>query len=131
MVTNNGLSLKEALYYFINKGFTECEVWGEYDYCLTHKNGRITSHLIAARKIDMLILKGVPEERAVTIVSLGGRQKLVERNLNLLGKPIAVGTVETLSNDTRLWNKIVTDIEFLGFRRTKLIILVKDEKIAQ
>ncbi len=135
MIIDSTLSLKTALYLFINKGFTKCEVWDEYDYIITHHNRRLTSHLIAARKIDMLISKGVPKEKAVTIVAIAGMQKLTKSNLGLLGSPIAIGTIETLietlSNDTRLWNKIVTDIEFRGFRRTKLIILVKDEKIAQ
>ena len=136
MLTNDNLSLKTALYLFINKGFTKCEVWDEYDYSITHHNRRLTSHLIAARKIDMLISKGVPEEKAVTIVSIAGMQKLTKENLGLLGSPIAVGTIETLietlSNDTRLWNKIITDIEFRGFRRTKLILLVnKDEASLQ
>ena len=131
MITDSTLSLKTALYLFINKGFTKCEVWDEYDYIITHHNRRLTSHLIAARKIDMLISKGVPQEKAVTIVSIAGMQKLTKSNLGLLGSPIAVGTVEKLINDindTRLWNKMVTDIEFRGFRRTKLILLVNKEE---
>lgn len=128
MIIDSTLSLKTALYLFINKGFTKCEVWDEYDYIITHHKRRLTSHLIAARKIDMLISKGVPQEKAVTIVAIAGMQKLTKSNLALLGKPIAVGTVEGLSNDTRLWNKMVTDIEFRGFRRTKLILLVNKEE---
>ena len=127
MLTNDNLSLKTTLFLFVNKGFTKCEIWDTHDYIITHHNRRLIPHRIAAKKIEMLILYGVPEERAVKIVSSGGKEKLTKENLALLGKPIIIGTVEELSNDTRLWNKTVVDVKFLGFRRTKLIILVKDE----
>ena len=131
MLSNDNLSLKTALFLFINKGFTKCEIWSQRDYCMTHHCRRLIPHRIAARKINMLISEGMPEGMAVAIVSSGGREKMTKANLALLGKPIAVGTIETLSDDTRLWNKTVVDVKILGFRRTKLIILVKDETSLQ
>lgn len=120
------ITLKELSYLFIHKGFTSCEIWTEEDYLATHFLSKsLLSHQIASKKIDILVKNGFSRKYAQWFVFWEGKQKANKKNLSLLGTPIWTGTIEELSNETLLYDKIVSDCHFRGIFRRKIDIIVK------
>ena len=51
MLIDNSMTVKTALYLFMDKGFSKCEIWKESDYIQVHHGTKkYRSHRIASKK---------------------------------------------------------------------------------
>lgn len=121
----HNLTVEKILCLMMSEGFSKCEIWKESDFIRTHcGTKKWRSHSIASKKMNILQDIGFSSKDAQRIVIMEGCQKLTKANLSLLGQPLAIGSIEELSNHTEFQDSIVTGIEIKGIRRNKLIIKI-------
>lgn len=131
MLYNENITVRQLVYLLISCGFRKCELWMEKEYRQAHyKSKAFRSHVIAAKKMDLLNEIGLEYKDAQRLVIMEGKQKVNRQNLSLLGTPIWTGTIEELSNKQNLWNKSVCDCHINGLFRNRIQIIIKDGDIA-
>ena len=123
------VTIKQCVNLALAFGFRKCELWTTKDYAATHTTRSRMSHMIATKKINMLLEIGVDYSHAYWAVMMEGRQKLNKRNMALLGLPIWTGTLSELYNSPHMWNKMVDSCHVKGlFRKTVQIIIEKENR---
>lgn len=123
----HNVTIKQCVNLALAFGFRKCELWTDKDYAATHTNRARMSHMIATKKINLLLEIGVDYAHAQRAVIMEGRQKLNKRNMSLLGSPIWAGTLSELYNSPHMWNKMVDSCHVKGlFRKTVQIILISE-----